>query len=150
MKHWVGYFANLDPVSLVETLSAVRSRAWRIIWRSKKEQPLREDILCAVSVITVAVIIRISELLVLECKAKSRFKKMCRNRAGHGVLRTGSYLELWKWYNYFKKTLWNILTGEKKKWMCSSRDRRKAALNIHVNQTCCSWEGCMYHGSSLA
>lgn len=146
MKYWVGYFANLDPVSLVEMLPVFRSRAWRIIWRSKKQRPLREDILCAVTIIMVAVIIRISELLVLGCNSGSR--KIGRNKAGHRDLRTRSYLEFWKWNNYFKKTFWNIFMGEEKRWVCSSRDRRKAALHIHVNWMRCSWEG--YVGTMVA
>lgn len=72
------------------------------------QRSLEEDIICSVRIIIVAIIIKISELLVLECKVNSG-PTMCRNRAGHKVLRTGSYSQFYKLFSYLK----NILMGEK-------------------------------------
>lgn len=63
------------------------------------QSSLGEDVICSVRTIIVAIIIKLSELLVLECKANSG-STMCRNRAGHKLLRTGSYSQFYKLFSY--------------------------------------------------
>lgn len=71
------------------------------------QSSLEDDVICSVRIIIVAIIIKIFESLVLECKANSG-STMCRNRAGHELLRTGSYSQFYELFSYL-----NILMGEK-------------------------------------
>lgn len=71
------------------------------------QSSLEDDVICSVRIIIVAIIIKIFESLVLECKANSG-STMCRNREGHELLRTGSYSQFYELFSYL-----NILMGEK-------------------------------------
>lgn len=118
---------NPDLLSLVEALAIVRSRAWKVIWRYKRQSSLEEDVSCSDRIIIVAIIIKISELLVLECKVNSG-SMMRRNRAGHRPLRSGSQSQFYKLFSYL-----NILMQGK--WRCVAPETEEKQLSS------CTWIG---------